>query len=581
MTITLLKNKWFYISLTGITLIIFLILWGLRPEKPIYETATVLRGYIIQEVSLTGSVKPASDVSLAFEKGGKIVRLPQKVGDRVVSGQLVAEISNLDLVAQLRQSQATYQNSLAQLRQYEASRDSQKAKLDEYLAGSRPEQITIAKNNVFNAEKTLADTELNLQNITNKTEKDLSQIYNNTLNTIAYSVTIAENSLYALTDIMDNVSFTSDKTIIAEKKANAVLSLLGAVNGGYFNKSTLSSLNGGAKGDVLKAQQEPTNENISTALNSVKNALYVLKNSFGGVPLSVDMSATDIATINTQKGYIDTEISSVIAKEQSIFVQLSTNQNSIDTAKASLTTAENSLQSAKDQLNLTLAGYTPQQISSQESLLKQAQASVDAQKAMVRGAEAGILNIQAQIEKTILKTPIDGIITLVDAKVGEIISPNKAVVKVISESKYQIEANVPEVDIANIKLDDFATITLDAYSSEIKFEAKVIKIDPAETLIDNVPTYKITLEFNEEDELIKSGMTADIDILTNEMKNVLYIPQRAILKKDNKKIVRVLKNNEMIEEKTVETGLKNSSGQIEIKNGLSENEIIIVSTKTK
>ena len=43
---------------------------------------------------------------------------------------------------------------------------------------------------------------------------------------------------------------------------------------------------------------------------------------------------------------------------------------------------------------------------------------------------------------------------------------------------------------------------------------EVIKIDPAATIIDGVPTYKVTLKFVDQDERIRSGMTANLDILT-------------------------------------------------------------------
>jgi len=578
----MLKKKWFYIVLSVIIILIVLIYNAAKPKPPEYETFVVSRGNLRQEINITGAVKPAEEVSLSFEKSGKITNLTVKIGDEVKAGKILAEISNLDLLAQLKQAQATLENAQSQLKQYQAAADSQKAKLDEYLAGTRIEEIISARTAVSNAEKTLIDANANLQNVSSKAEADLNQIYNNTLNTLAYSVTIAENALYAITDVQSNLSgIANESSIIIDRKAESVFLLLGEPNAGSYNKYALSQMKNGAKGAVILAQNNSSNENINEALTKVKAALYSIKNTLTAIPLSINMSSSDISSLNTQKGLIDTEISNVIAKEQAIFVQKSYNQNAIDTAKAAKTTAENSVNVAKDQLNLKLAGYTAQQIASQEALYKQSLASAEAQKAMVKSAEAGILNIQAQLGKTYLKAPMNGQITLLEAKLGEIITANKTIAKIISKNNYQIEANVPEVDIANIKINDPATITLDAYSSDQKFLAKVIKIDPAETMIDNVPTYKITLEFNENNDLIRPGMTADTDILTAEINAVLFIPQRAILRKNNERLVRILKNDQTIEEKIIQVGLKSSDGNIEIKSGLNENDLIIVSTKTK
>ena len=70
----------------------------------------------------------------------------------------------------------------------------------------------------------------------------------------------------------------------------------------------------------------------------------------------------------------------------------------------------------------------------------------------------------------------------------------------------------------------------------------MVKINPAETIIDGVPTYKITFQFEEEDGLIKSGMTANLDIVTAERENILSVPQRAVLRSNGSKTIRVLKS---------------------------------------
>ncbi|MFA6537644.1 MAG: biotin/lipoyl-binding protein, partial [Patescibacteria group bacterium] len=243
------KKKWFYLVIGIIILIILGIIFGTKQKPPEYETAPVLRGDLQQEVSVTGTVKPAEAVELSFEKSGKITSIKVKVGDEVKNNKILVEMANTDLVAQLKQAQASLENAHAQMKQYQAGAESQKAKLDELKAGTRPEEIASAQTTVNNAEKSLLDANLTLQNIQEKADKDLTQAYNNTLNTLAYAVTIAENSLYALTDVQSNMTNQAgDQSIVTDKKANAVFALLGASNGGNFNKSALSQLSGGAKG---------------------------------------------------------------------------------------------------------------------------------------------------------------------------------------------------------------------------------------------------------------------------------------------------------------------------------------------
>lgn len=207
----------------------------------------------------------------------------------------------------------------------------------------------------------------------------------------------------------------------------------------------------------------------------------------------------------------------------------------------------------------------------------QAEANILSQQAQIKQAEANVENYQAQIAKTIIRAPISGTVTKQDAKVGEIVSANTPLVFLISTSQFEIEANIPEADIAKVKLGNAAKVTLDAYGSDVSFDVKVVAIDPAETIIDGVATYKTTFQFIDidKDERVKSGMTANIDISTEKRENVIVIPQRAVITKNGDKIVRVL-NNETPKEVKVKTGLRGSDGNIEIIEGVSEGDKVII-----
>jgi len=130
-------------------------------------------------------------------------------------------------------------------------------------------------------------------------------------------------------------------------------------------------------------------------------------------------------------------------------------------------------------------------------------------------------------------------------------------------------------------LDDSAKVRLDAYESNVIFEANLMSIDPAETVIEGVSTYKVIFHFTKEDERIKSGMTADIDILTDERQDIIAVPSRAILSKNGDKFVRIVGSGEIISEIKVVTGLKGTMGQTEIIEGIAEGDKIITILKEK
>ena len=128
--------------------------------------------------------------------------------------------------------------------------------------------------------------------------------------------------------------------------------------------------------------------------------------------------------------------------------------------------------------------------------------------------------------------------------------------------------------------------TLDAYGDAVVFSAKVTQIDPSETLIEGVPTYKVSFIFiTNYKNRVKPGMTADISIITNKRENVIAIKQRAIIVKDGKKTVRILTEQPereiSVEELEVSTGLYGSNGLVEITEGIREGDKVIVFMKEK
>ncbi len=195
--------------------------------------------------------------------------------------------------------------------------------------------------------------------------------------------------------------------------------------------------------------------------------------------------------------------------------------------------------------------------------------SIAAQEARVAGA-------QAALDQDTIVSPIDGIVTKADPNVGEFIAAGNSGFAVESNGSFKVEAYVPEADIAKVAIGDLSSTTLDAYGSDIDFPTKVTAIDPAETVLEGVPTYKVTLMFVNDDSRVRSGMTANLEILTHEATNVLTIPYRAVIDTSGAKSVRVVNaDGKTYKAVPVTVGLKGSDGTIEIDSGLSAGQKVV------
>ncbi len=279
--------------------------------------------------------------------------------------------------------------------------------------------------------------------------------------------------------------------------------------------------------------------------NEAKKNLISVQNYLDKIAFAVNgLSVSSTLTQTTIDGY-----KSAIA----------TGRTNVTSALSSLTTATEGLISSKSKLALKQAGSVPEKILAQEAVLD--------------GSKANVSNLQSQLAKSVVYSPISGVVVKQNSKIGEIASPSVILMSVISDSKYEIEANVPESDIAKIKTGNKAEITLDAYGSDVIFTATVSKIDPAETMIDGVATYKTTLNFDKNDPRIKSGMTANTDVVGERKENVLFIPGRTITTKDKVKTVSLF-DGENTSEVVITTGIRGSNGDVEILSGLKEGDMV-------
>lgn len=522
-----------------------------RPEQPVYETVIAKRGDVIQEVSVTGRVKPAQSVNLAFERSGKVAEAFVKVGDKVKAGQALIALDNSELSSQLKQS--------------EASLDSARAKLAELKRGARPEELEIAETAAANAEKSLADAEINLENTQKKADGDLANLYGSVSNILNDAYIKADDAVSKQTDEMFSNDLTTSPQLTFLVTSQQLE--INAEWGRVLANDALSAF----KSELSVLPDEPAKLDVSMA--NAENHLKIVKDFLEDLNEALNFSAgLSSSTLTSYKGYVNTgrtnnqtALTNITSQKQTIAAQKITNQNNVSSAESKVNDARNALAAARNELALKKAGAAEEQVAAQEALVKQ--------------NEANVQNYKVQISKTVLYSPINGIITKrEDAKIGEIVAANANVISVILEAKYEIEANVPEVDVAKIKIGDEAEVTLDAYGNDVIFKAAVAEIEPAETVLEGVATYKTTFQFFEDDSRVKSGMTANIDILAGRRENAVKIPQRALIAKNGDKYARVLADGE-VKEIEVKTGLRGSDGWVEIVDGLKEGDVVVLSVK--
>lgn len=168
--------------------------------------------------------------------------------------------------------------------------------------------------------------------------------------------------------------------------------------------------------------------------------------------------------------------------------------------------------------------------------------------------------------------PIDGTIILRNVQQGQTFAGTDALF--VMSDRLTVKAQVDETDIAQVKLKQDAKITLDAYPLK-EFPAHVDKIAYDATTVNNVTTYIIDVLPDLPPEVLRSGMTANVNFLVDSKPDVLLIPSEAVKKKEGKQVVLVKAGRGKPEERPVTTGL-NDGKRTEIVSGLKEGETVLI-----
>jgi HlyD family secretion protein len=319
--------------------------------------------------------------------------------------------------------------------------------------------------------------------------------------------------------------------------------------------------------DLVDDAEDVYHETDSTAEQSVIESLITQTYNAG------QATAEAVKSLSVLLDYIDSHTSiepGGLAADETATATMTSDVNANTTA---LLAASNTIKTTTTALASATRGI--QEGSENVTDVNDNSDEIERARLDVQDAQLDIQQTSIDIGKRTIKSPIDGIVTNIIPNVGETASPSAPSISVISTSQFEIEANLPEADLAKVKLGADADVTLDAYGPDVVFPATVSFINPAEDILDGVATYKIKLLFVAPDDRIKSGMTADITVKGERKDNVIAVPQRAVISKNGGKYVRVLERENVIE-KQVETGLRGSDGNIEITDGLTEGETIIV-----
>jgi HlyD family secretion protein len=243
----------------------------------------------------------------------------------------------------------------------------------------------------------------------------------------------------------------------------------------------------------------------------------------------------------------------------------------LQSASLELERAEANYRQAQSELETLLAGADDKDVERAQLQVDQAQASLD--------------QAHLRLKRATLTAPLDGTVTAVNVQVAEMAPAGQPAVVLSDLNALAVDIVLDEEDVALVSVGQEARVTLDAVPG-VELGGQVVYIAPVADTRSGVVLYPVTVRLqsseavsqNEEQATVRSGMTADIEIIVTVQDDALIIPLRAVRSDDGTEYVLRQSDGRGVsgfEEADVELGLMNDT-QVEITDGLSEGDVVSV-----
>ena len=268
----------------------------------------------------------------------------------------------------------------------------------------------------------------------------------------------------------------------------------------------------------------------------------------------------------------------------------------LDIAKAQVAVEENNIKYYKKALNriskLNASKYsTEKDLEAAERDYDNSVAQLALEQAQVKQAQASLNSAQTELSYTEIKAPVDGIVISKSVEVGQTVAASFETPEIFSVAedltKMQIEASVVEADIAKVKEGQQVRFTVDSYADDY-FYGTVTQVRNEAITTSNVVTYTVVIGIDNTDLKLKPGMTANVEIITAEEKNVMLVPNQALrfyiddsdkAKRYKDRGVWIIKNGRP-ERVTVKIGVSDDDNTQILESSLKIGDEVIVSKET-
>lgn len=277
-------------------------------------------------------------------------------------------------------------------------------------------------------------------------------------------------------------------------------------------------------------------------------------------------------------------------RHKTLFEQGAITRQQFESTESKYLTSVESLKAAEQKLDLLLADPDPVELAAAEASVAQAgtnlrvaetnEASLNTRQqlltaqAQVAQARNSVSSAERNVSLANVVSPIDGTVTEVSAQPGQMAGQSNALAVVTDLKHLNILANVDETDVHSVKTGQMADVMVESSPGKV-FRGVVESVAEQGKVISGVVYFEVTVKVTDDSGALKSGMTADVDIIVDERSNVLVIPNTALESFRGLVMARVLDENKEPSFKRVELGISDGTFT-EVISGLEAGEMVAI-----
>ena len=326
---------------------------------------------------------------------------------------------------------------------------------------------------------------------------------------------------------------------------------------------------------LLQLDKSDEKRNVAKARTELASSSAKLKKAETALLLQKTKYDTDIKSSQSE---IETALANLkesedkLKRQSELFEKKFVSQESLDTAKTlfkvnqeKLVQAQTRHQAAKDSIH---------DITMKEN-------EIELVLSEVKRSDIAVDEAEERLDETEIFAPINGVIIEKLVEEGQIIasgisnvSGGTAIATIADMSRLFIIADIDETDIGSVKIGHAVQITADAFPNEV-FKGKITRIAPQGVIDNSITIFKAKIEIKGTGKILrKPMMSANIDIVTHQVKDTVYVTRAGIRKDEEGEFAVILKNDQP-EKVRIKTGIKNPI-HIQIISGLNPDEEVIL-----